>query len=172
MIEAKHDIRNQSPLVRTLHFRENLSEDVKSQSQKYGEFSEWLEKAEQAHYDGLGAGAIIYLRKVFEATTYAVAKANNIKTFEGKRRISFSKILQEVNEKHAIIPSVFSKDGYNLYIKLSNIIHGDGGEDEALEYFGALYTLVTGVIDNIRQTDELNGALQKVDFNRHTPNIS
>jgi len=168
LVETEHDFRNRSPNVRILHFREKLSENVKLQSGQYGEFAEWLEKAKQAHRDGLGSGAVIYLRKIFESITYNIAKVNNIpvkKHKDGKtKRLSFYEILKEVDEKHAIIPTTFSENGYMLFSELSEIIHGDGSEDKALEYFGALYTLVTGVLDNIKQKDELKDAVQKFNW--------
>ena len=165
LVEAEHDFRNRSPNVRILHFREKLSENVKLQSEQYGKFAEWLEKSKQAHRDGLGSGAVIYLRKVFESITYDIAKANNIlTTHENGYRRKFNKILEEVDEKHAIIPTTFSEKGYTLFSELSEIIHGDGSEDKALEYFGALYTLVTGVLDNIKQKDELKDAVQKFNW--------
>jgi len=165
LVEVEHDFRNRSPNIRILHFREKLSESVKLQSEQYGKFAEWLEKSKQAHRDGLGSGAVIYLRKVFESITYDIAKANNISTtHENGYRRKFNKILEEVDEKHAIIPTTFSENGYTLFSELSEIIHGDGSEEKALEYFGALYTLVTGVLDNIKQKDELKNAVQKLNW--------
>ena len=168
LVEAEHDFRNQSPSVRILHFRDRLSENVKLQSEQYGEFAEWLEKAKQAHRDGLGSGAVIYLRKVFESITYNIAKVNDIQIIKHKggkvERRSFYGILKEVDEKHSIIPNTFSGNGYKLFGELSNIIHGDGSEEAALECFGALYTLVTGIIDNIKKKEELISALQKFDW--------
>lgn len=171
LVEAEEDIRYQSPRVRILHFREKLTERVKLQSEKYGEFSEWLEKANRAHKDGLGSGAVIYLRKVYESVTYSIANANNIPLYRdnGKRR-SFSEILKEVDEQHSIIPVSFSANRYELFSQLSKIIHGDGSEEDALEYFGALYTLVISVLDNVTQKEELKSAAQK--FNWSTNNVS
>jgi len=171
LVEAEEDIRYRSPKVRILHFREKLTERVKLQSEKYGEFSEWLEKAKRAHRDGLGSGAIIYLRKVYESITYSIANANNIPLHRGDgNRRSFSGILKEVDEKHSIIPVSFSANRYELFSQLSEIIHGDGSEEDALEYFGALYTLVTSVLDNVTHKEELKSAAQK--FNWSTNNVS
>jgi len=168
LVEAECDFRNQSPRVRILHFRDKLSQNVKLQPEQYGEFAEWLEKAKQAHRDGLGSGAVIYLRKVFESITFNIAKINDIqltkkKDGKGGKR-SFYEILKEVDEKHSIIPSTFSGNGYKLFGELSEIIHGDRNEESALEYFGALYTLVTGVIDNIKQKEDLKDAVQKFNW--------
>ncbi|WP_284642064.1 hypothetical protein [Paenibacillus silviterrae] len=171
LVEAEEDIRYQSPKVRILHFREKLTERVKLQSEKYGEFSEWLEKANRAHRDGLGSGAVIYLRKVYESITYSIANANNIPLIRGNgNRRPFSEILKEVDEQHSIIPVSFSANRYKLFSQLSEIIHGDGSEEDALEYFGALYTLVTSVLDNVTQKEELKSAAQK--FNWSTNNVS
>ncbi|KUP21142.1 hypothetical protein [Paenibacillus sp. DMB5] len=171
LVEAEEDIRYQSPKVRILHFREKLTEGVKLQSEKYGEFSEWLEKANRAYRDGLGSGAIIYLRKVYESITYSIANSNNIALYRrnGNRRF-FSEILKDVDEQHSIIPASFSENRYNLFSQLSEIIHGDGSEEDALEYFGALYTLVISILDNVNQKEELKSAVQK--FNWSTNNVS
>ncbi|OIB01443.1 hypothetical protein AK95_28890 [Paenibacillus sp. LC231] len=164
LVEAEEDIRYQSPKVRILHFREKLTERVKLQSEKYGEFSEWLEKANRAHKDGLGSGAVIYLRKVFEALIYNIADSGNapIPVYEnnGWRR-SFKKVLEEVDKKYLIIPQDFLVDRYDLYSKLSNIIHGDGSEEEAIKYFGILYTLVTSIINNVELKKNFRIAAQK-----------
>ncbi|GAB6991803.1 hypothetical protein [Paenibacillus pini] len=171
LVEAEEDIRYQSPKVRILHFREKLTERVKLQFEKYGEFSEWLEKANRAHRDGLGSGAVIYLRKVYESITYSIANANNIPLIRGNgNRRPFSEILKEVDEQHSIIPVSFSANRYKLFSQLSEIIHGDGSEEDALKYFGALYTLVTSVLDNVTQKEELKSAAQK--FNWSMNNVS
>ncbi|MCL2189328.1 MAG: hypothetical protein FWC16_13950 [Defluviitaleaceae bacterium] len=168
LVESEQDFRNQSPGVRILHFRDKLSGNVKLQSEQYGEFAEWLEKANQAHRDGLGSGAVIYLRKVFESITYNIAKVNDIQTTRHRsgrvEKRDFYGVLKDVDEKHSIIPNAFSGNGYKLFSELSSIIHGDGSEDDALKNFGALYTLVTGIIDNIKQKEELKSALQKFDW--------
>lgn len=167
LIEAKSDIRFQSPEVRILHYREKLSEGVKLQSEQYGEFAEWLEKAKRAYRDGLGSGAVIYLRKVFEALTYNVAKADsNIEVTRAGKRRTFYEILKEVDNKYSIIPEYFSANGYQLFRELSNIIHVDGSEEEALEYFGALETLVTSILDNVNKKEELRSAVGKFNWDK------
>ncbi|MCH7322907.1 hypothetical protein LZ480_13580 [Solibacillus sp. MA9] len=173
LVEAEDDIRYQSPKVRILHFREKLTDCVRLQSEKYGEFSEWLEKARRAYRDELGSGAVIYLRKVYESITYSIANANNIllNKVNGKRR-SFYEILQEVDKEHSIIPESFSANGYKLFSQLSEIIHGDGSEEDALEYFGALYTLVTSILDNVNKKEELKIAVQKFNWSTNNPSIN
>lgn len=173
LVEAEYDIRYQSPRVRILHFREKLSDGVKLQSEQHGEFAEWLEKAKRAHRDELGSGAVIYLRKVYESITYSVANANNIPIHNdnGKRR-TFYEILQEVDKEHSIIPEYFAANGYKLFSELSKIIHGDGSEEDALEYFGALYTLVTSILDNVKQKEELKNAIQKFNWSTNNPSTS
>ncbi|MGG1554432.1 hypothetical protein [Paenibacillus ferrarius] len=173
LVEAEEDIRYQSPKVRILHFREKLTERVKLQSEKYGEFSEWLEKARRAYRDELGAGAVIYLRKVYESITYSIANANNIPIYTNNRkRRKFGEILQEVDKQHSIIPVSFSANRYHLFSQLSEIIHGDGSEEDALEYFGALYTLVTSILDNVNQKEELKIAVNKFNWSTNNPSAN
>lgn len=167
LVEAEEDIRYQSPKVRISHFREKLTDKVNLEFEKFGEFSEWLEKAKRAQRDGLGSGAVIYLRKVYESIIYNMALVNQIpiQRKNGGRR-SFRDVLDEVINKHPVIPSEFSENRYDLFGHLSEIIHGNGSEEEALEYFNELYTLVTSIITNMTQKEELKKAVKKFHWSK------
>lgn len=167
LVEAEEDIRYQSPKVRILHFREKLTDKVNIQFEQFGEFSEWLEKAKRANRDGLGSGGVIYLRKVYESIIYNIAIANNIPITDNKgTRLGFRGILKKVILMHPIIPSDFSENGYDLFGQLSEIIHGDGSEEEAFKYFDELYTLVTSIIIEMNQKEELRKALKKFHWSK------
>ena len=68
-VEAEEDIRGQAPKVRILKRSEKLSEKVSIVSEQYGTFSLLLNKAEHAYREGLGAGAVVYQRKIMEKIT-------------------------------------------------------------------------------------------------------
>lgn len=70
--------------------------------------------------------------------TSEVAKASGITTtFVNKKnkeqRKTFKELLTEVDEKCAIIPVEFSNNGYKLFGKLSDVVHGEYDEEIALE---------------------------------------
>ena len=56
----------QFPEVRVLKRSYKLPDYVSINNEKYGKYSELLEKANLAYQDELGTGAIIYLRKIYE----------------------------------------------------------------------------------------------------------
>lgn len=127
----------------------------------YGPFADYLNKAELAHSVGLGAGAVIYLRKVFEAVIKQVADDEG--DIEYKKRDNgnpknMKDLLEKVNERCSIIPAEFSADKYRLYQELSGIIHGELNEKEGLEKYIPLRRLVVGVLDNVRNKEEFRAA--------------
>lgn len=71
----------------------------------------------------------------------------------------FVEILTPVKNQCNIIPSEFAEDGYKLFGELSDVVHGDYDEDEALQKFDAFYRLVTGVLEKIKTNRELMDAI-------------
>lgn len=165
LLEVK-DMFTEEPKVKILKRTEKLSKNVSElRENSFGIYTELLEKAMRASREGFGAGAIIYLRKVFEQVTSEIAKASGITTTfvnkkNKKQRKTFKKLLTEVDEKCAIIPVEFSNNGYKLFGKLSDVVHGKYDEEIALEKFSAFYRLVTGIIENIKSKDEFQSAQQ------------
>ena len=137
------------------------NEKVVFEKKYYGPFADYLNKAELAHSVGLGAGAVIYLRKVFEAVIKQVADDEG--DIEYKKRDNgnpknMKDLLEKVNERCSIIPVEFSTDKYRLYQELSGIIHGELNEKEGLEKYIPLRRLVVGVLDNVRNKEEFRAA--------------
>ena len=165
LLEVK-DMFTEEPKVKILKRTEKLSKNVSElRENSFGIYTELLEKAMRASREGFGAGAIIYLRKVFEQVTSEIAKASGITTTfvnkkNKKQRKTFKKLLTEVDEKCAIIPVEFSNNGYKLFGKLSDVVHGEYDEEIALEKFSAFYRLVTGIIENIKSKEEFQSAQQ------------
>lgn len=165
LLEVK-DMFTEEPKVKILKRTEKLSKNVSElRENSFGIYTDLLEKAMRASREGFGAGAIIYLRKVFEQVTSEAAKASNISTTyinsNGKeKRKNFKDLLTEVDTKCAIVPIEFSNNRYKLFGKLSDVVHGEYDEEIALEKFSAFYRLVTGIIENIKSKEEFRSAQQ------------
>lgn len=134
---------------------------------RYGEFAVLLDKAMQAYTDGLGAGAVVYLRKIFEKITVKTAKAVNIEydQYEGGNPKNFSTLLRRVDEKSRIIPKEFSANGYKLFREMSSIVHGEYDEEAGLNNFEALNRLVIGILENVINHRELLDAIAVLGWN-------
>lgn len=167
LIEGKDDLTTSSPNVRIKNRNSKLSGEVHASFSQYGEYTYLLDKAEQAYNDGLGAGAIVYLRKVFEKITIQAAAAVNIKfeKYEGGNPKNFSALLTEVDKKCKIIPKEFSADGYRLFKELSDVVHGEYDEELGLRKFEPLYRLVIGIFDNVKNHTELLAAMTALGWN-------
>lgn len=165
LLEVK-DMFTEEPKVKILKRTEKLSKNVSElRENSFGIYTDLLEKAMRASREGFGAGAIIYLRKVFEQVTSEAAKASNISTTyinsNGKeKRKNFKDLLTEADTKCAIVPIEFSNNRYKLFGKLSDVVHGEYDEEIALEKFSAFYRLVTGIIENIKSKEEFQSAQQ------------
>ena len=141
---------------------EKFSEAVSFNIETYGDFTDALEKARKAAREGFGVGSIVYLRKVFERIITQTAEAANppIETRKASGNLKpFIQILTPVKDQCNIIPSEFAEDGYKLFGELSDVVHGDYDEDEALQKFDAFYRLVTGVLEKIKTNRELMDAI-------------
>lgn len=160
-------IHDRAPAIRILKRSEKMSADVLIDRERYGDFSILLEKAQRAHRDGLGAGSIVYLRKIFEQITTEMAKTVGISSLNQKnKRKPFKKLLEEVDLQCSIIPSEFSANGYRLFGDLSNIVHGEYDEELALSKYDSLHRLIVGILDNVRNSDELKHAIGALGWNK------
>lgn len=167
LVDCDGDICGHAPEVRILKRTEKLSTSVMLSTEKYGEFTELLEKARHAHHDGLGAGSIVYLRKVFEKITTQTADVLGIDypKHETGNPKNFAALLVQVDKRRAIIPKEFSSDGYRLFRELSGIVHGEYNEDLALLKYESLHRLVISILENVRNSEELQSALGVLGWN-------
>ncbi len=166
LVDCNGDIYERFPEVRILKRSEKLSNDVLIDKEKYGDLSELLEKAQRAHRDRLGAGAMVYLRKIFELITRKTAEAEGIPCVNSKGKpIPFRNLLEAVDGQCSIIPREFSANGYRLFGELSEIVHGDYNEDLALQKFDSLQRLTIGILDNVKNNNELMDAIGSLDWN-------
>lgn len=166
LVDCDGVISGRVPEVRVLKRSEKLSNDVLLNTERYGDLSELLEKAQRANRDEFGAGAMVYLRKIFELITKKTAEAEGIQyTDDNGRRKTFKKLLREVDSQCSIIPREFSANGYRLFGELSDIVHGEYTEDLALQKFESLQRLVIGILDNVKNNSELMEAIGSLNWN-------
>lgn len=167
LVESENKITGVTPKVRIIKKSEKLSDQAHLDIVKYGEYTRLIEKSITAHREGLGAGAIVYLRKIFEIITLKVAKNAEIKyqAYPDGNPKRFFDLLKEVDEKCSIIPTEFSANGYMLYRDLSEVIHGDYNEETGLKKYDPLYRLVIGILENIKKKEELATAIGVLGWN-------
>lgn len=165
LIVSENDFILSPPKVRILKRCEKLSENATYDDSLCG-FGELLDKANKAYHENLGAGASIYLRKIFEQIAVATATTSGIatKANNGKRK-KFQDILREVDAAKSIIPREFSVNGYKLYGELSEVLHGSYDEQEGLRKFKAFRRLVIGILDNIKNNQEMMDAIAELGWN-------
>lgn len=156
LVESRNEVTDTTVWVRILKRTEKLPENVSISHGAYGKYTEYLDKADRAFSDGLGAGAIVYLREIMEGITYQVAQNENINLIgqKGKRR-PFKQSLEEVDKKCHIIPKEFSEKGYRLFSELSEVVHGNSDEETSLKKYSALKRLVIGILDNVKNNETL-----------------
>lgn len=166
LVNSENDITGQVPHVKVLKKSEKLIDITKNNNRKYGEFAELLDKAEHAYNEELGAGSIVYLRKVFEKITVQFAKVMEIeyKKHENGNPKNFSELLEKVDKKCTIIPKEFSKNGYKLFRELSEVIHGEYDEKIGLSKFESLNRLVIGILENVKNHEEIMKAMENLDW--------
>ena len=154
LIEAD-DIFANTPNVNLVKQNFKLPENIKLPIEIEDKYSEWLAKAEIAHKERLGAGAIIYLRSAFEKITQEVGLNAGV-TIKNKKDkfLDFREVLQRVDSECSIIPPIYAENGYDLFSKLSEIAHGDSDEETALNEYESLRGLVIGIIENVRRKNE------------------
>lgn len=138
-------------------FSENRPDAAREPS---SDIDDLLERAQIAYDDRLGAGSMVYLRKVFEVSIVQAANAIGVdtKTSKGKRR-RFGEVLKEVDQKSGIVPPEFSSNRYQLFSELSDVMHGSADEGEALTKYGPCRRLVIGIVENIRNKSEMARAV-------------
>lgn len=155
LVDCDGPIESVAPKVRVIKRSIKYTENVLPLHSIYSEYGELLEKAEIAYREGLGAGSIIYLRKIFENVTDGIADANGINIIGSNgRKINFRDRLDRVKSQVDFIPQEFSEDGYRLFGELSDVVHGEFDEEEGVRRYQTLKRLVVGVLDNVKNREE------------------
>ncbi len=153
--------------VRLLYKHFKYSSDVEPAPLEYKkEYSDLLIKADQAYYNGLGAGALVYLRKLYEKFTLDIAKSNGIAYLDKKnKQVNFRELLERVNTRCLMIPPEFSANGYRLFEELSNIVHNDSIDEEpGIKKYTSHRRLIVEILDNIRDKKELSAVISKLEW--------
>lgn len=160
LMGCENDLYSQAPEVYLQRFTENRRDVAGSQGLVVEQIDDLLERAQIAFDDSLGAGAMVYLRKIFEVVTSQTANVAGLSTrrSNGKKK-DFRTLLEEVDAASHIIPSEFSEDGYTLFSELSEVIHGESNELRALEKYDPCRRLILGIVNNIRNREELAEAI-------------
>lgn len=167
LVDCDGDISGVSPEIRVLKRSERLSNEVSIDEDRFGELSILIAKAQQAHREQLGAGAILYLRKVYEMITMQTALATGIeyRKYANGNPKNFSDLLQKVDEHCSIIPREFSANRYRLFQELSDIVHGENNDELALLKYDSLLRLIVGILDNVKNNTELMAASSALGWN-------
>ena len=166
LVASEGSIAGPAPQVRVERYTENLRDRAERVGETGGAFSDLVKRANLAYENDLGAGAIIYIRKIFELITWEVAEIAGIPTERksGKRRPFFD-VLRDVNDERKIIPQRFSSDGYQLFSELSEIIHGESSEKVALQKYEPCLRLVLGVVEEVNRDNVFAKAIEDLGWN-------
>lgn len=166
LVGSENEISGLAPHVRLERYTENLRNTAVQLGVVTGQFAELLSRAQQAYEAGLGAGAMVYLRKIFELITYEVAELQGIAVVgENGWRRSFRRVLREVDEARQIIPPRYRSNGYTLFSELSEVIHGDSDEADALFKFEPCRELVLGVVHEVNRDNVFAKAVEALGWN-------
>lgn len=171
LVVARDSIFSSAPTVwldRYVESRRGVADRVRGD---LGPFEELFDRSQRAYAEGLGAGAMIYLRKAFETITSQAAGTSGISSENknpGKKK-SFYALLKDVDEAHQIIPAPFSGNGYQLFRELSDVIHGDTSEDVALSKYEPCRKLVMGIVNNVFANAEMRRAIDTLGWEAGEP---
>lgn len=173
LVESKDHLLSPSPLVTVKRFSESRrSAENESGVDERASIEDMFDRAQTAYQDELGAGSMIYLRKIFENVTVQTALAMNIpiKT-PSNRRKPFKQLLQQVDDVSHIIPQEFNRPGYRLFEELSDVIHGESSEADALAKYNPCRRLVSGIVNNVRNNREVAEAIAELKWQQDAPLI-
>ena len=149
------DIFAAAPTVHVVKQNFKLPENIKLPVETEDKFTEWLAKAEIAHKERLGAGAIIYLRSILEQITIEVGDSAGVEIRKRNGSMKpFDQVIAAVDKECSIVPVIYSDNGYELFRRLSNIAHGNSDEETALREYEPLRRLVVGIMDNVKKKEE------------------
>ncbi len=166
LVVSRDELYEQAPTVRLERYVDNRRGRASRVGVGSDEFDDLLERAQLAYEENLGAGAMIYLRKIFESLTKQVADVAGISiNLSNGRRKPFFNLLQEVDAEHHIIPPAFSNNGYKLFSELSDVVHGDSSEEVALQKYDPCRSLVIGIIRNVASDQEMKQAIDALGWN-------
>jgi hypothetical protein len=166
LVKCVDDFYTTAPLVQIERYTENRRVSATNQMFATGKIEDLFERADIAYASRLGAGCMVYLRKIFEISTINAAKAVGIETTGPKGgRKPFKNLLQEVDAHRQIIPPEFSENGYRLFGQLSDVIHEESDEADALAKYDPCRKLVFGIVTNIQNKQLMYEAIESLGWN-------
>lgn len=149
------DIFAATPNVYLIKQNFKLPENIKLPVETEDKYTEWLAKAEIAHKERLGTGAIIYLRSILEQITIEVGDSAGVEIRKRNGSMKpFDQVIAAVDKECSIVPVIYSDNGYAIFRRLSNIAHGNADEETALREYDPLRRLVVGIMDNVKKKEE------------------
>jgi hypothetical protein len=161
LVRGESDLAGTAPTVRLERYTEHLRNNADRVGPTKGQYGDLIRRAQLAYEAQLGAGSMIYLRKILESITLEVARLAAIETRTAKgRRVPFKDLLRAVDEERNIIPKRFSRNGYRLFSDLSAAIHGDASEDDALQKYEPCLQLVSGVVEEVNRDHQFAKAIE------------
>ena len=167
LVRCADDLFGSAPSVSLIQVSEHLGDAARRPWARDSRIEELIDRADLAYECRLGAGAMIYLRKIYEVVTSEAAEAVGIPTRRpNNQRKNFGPLLREVDAASHIIPTEFAENGYKLFSELSEAIHGSSSESEALIRYEPSKKLIRGLISNIHNRREMADALASLGWDR------
>lgn len=161
LISSAEDLYKSAPTVQIDRYTENLRDLADRIGTMSGRFADLVKRADMAYEAQLGAGSMIYLRKIYEMITDEVADISGVsKTGRKGGKLTFKDLLQKVDTARRIIPQSYSSNGYQLFSELSEVIHGESSEEEALKKFRPCRDLVIGVVEEVNRDNIFAKAIE------------
>lgn len=166
LVRSDGDVAGLAPTVTLERYTEHLRDSADRVGSGAGQYGDLMKRAQLAYEAQLGAGSMIYLRKILESVTLEVARLAEIEAQTAKgKRLPFRELLQTVNEQRKIIPHRFSSNGYQLFTDLSEAIHGDSSEEDALKKYTPCRQLVIGVVEEVNRDNVFANAIEILGWN-------
>jgi hypothetical protein len=116
-----------------------------------------LVKAHKACQIGLGAGAMVYLRRAYESLLFAILDANGV---EHPR--TFKDTLKTADEIAQIVPEVLKDKAYGLFGEISDVVHGGTDDNVGLEKYEDLRDVFLLILDHILEKERVTAIANKI----------
>ena len=161
LVACDGDLFSAAPKVCLKRYTRNHQSGTAVPSSGAEQFEDLIQRAQLAFECGLGAGSMVYLRKILETITIEVASIAGISTSTPRGgRKPFRVLLEEVDRQHHVIPVQFAQDGYRLFSELSEAIHDAADEDMALIKYPPCKQLVSSVVINVKNNRDVAQAIE------------
>jgi hypothetical protein len=103
-----------------------------------------LVKAVKSYQLGLGAGAMVYIRKAYESLLFGILDEASI-----PRPKTFKDTLELADNTKHIVPAVLTDKAYGLFGEISDVVHGDAEDADGITKYEDLRDVFLLILDNI-----------------------